>query len=196
MLQLRTDLQYRQSDYGCLLYTSREAGIKVLDWDTPATEDLVDASIHQISDKELGEHCVDKLVEYMGTEEGEYAIITGGLSAANLNAWIKYAREYAEEKFPNLKLVADPYPTDEKQDVALSTAKDVMKAYPDLKGFILSLIHIYLFYTPDQLIILSGVHKTEPHVFIVQEREGGTVADHHTVADTGVEDILSGYGVF
>ena len=72
----------------------------------------------------------------MGTDEGEYAIITGGLSAANLNAWIKYAREYAEEKFPNLKLVEDPYPTDEKQDVALSTAKDVMKAYPDLKGFI------------------------------------------------------------
>ena len=49
----------------------------------------------------------------MGTDEGEYAIITGGLSAANLNAWIDAAKARQEEKYPNLKLVADPFPTDE-----------------------------------------------------------------------------------
>lgn len=117
-----------------VLKKAREADIKVLDWDTEATKDLVDASVHQISDQELAEHLIDKMVEYMGTEEGDWAIITGGLSASNLNAWIQYGKDYAAEKYPKLNLVADPYPTDEKQDVALSTTKDILKAYPDVKG--------------------------------------------------------------
>lgn len=118
-----------------VLKKAREAGILVLDWDTEATKDLVDASVHQISDKGLGEHLVDLMVAGMG-EEGDYAIITGGLSASNLNAWIGYAKDYAAEKYPGLNLVADPYPTDEKQDVALSTAKDILKAYPEVKGLL------------------------------------------------------------
>lgn len=117
-----------------VLKKAREAGILVLDWDTEATKDLVDASVHQISDQGLAEHLVDAMVENMGTEEGDWAIITGGLSASNLNAWIGFARDYAAEKYPGLNLVADPYPTDEKQDVALSTAKDILKAYPDVKA--------------------------------------------------------------
>lgn len=117
-----------------VLKKAHEAGILVLDWDTEATKDLVDASVHQISDQELAEHLVDKMVENMGTEEGDWAIITGGLSASNLNTWIQFGRDYAAEKYPDLNLVADPYPTDEKQDVALSTTKDILKAYPDVKG--------------------------------------------------------------
>lgn len=117
-----------------VLKKAKDAGILVLDWDTPATPELVDASIHQISDQELAEHMVDKMVEYMGTEEGEWAILTGGLSAQNLNTWIDFGKKYAESKYPKLKLVADPFPTDEKQDVALSTTKDIMKAYPNVKG--------------------------------------------------------------
>lgn len=116
-----------------VLKKAREAGIKVLDWDTEATKDLVDASVHQISDQGLAEHLIDKMVEGMG-EEGDWAILTGGLSASNLNTWIKYGKEYAEAKYPGLNLVADPYPTDEKQDLALATTKDILKAYPEVKG--------------------------------------------------------------
>jgi ABC-type sugar transport system substrate-binding protein len=119
-----------------VLKKAKDAGILVLDWDTEATKDLVDASIHQISDKEFGEHMLQSMVDNMGTEEGEWAIVTGGLSASNLNAWIKYAEDYAKEKYPKLELVADPFPTDEKQDVAISTTKDIMKAYPDVKGIL------------------------------------------------------------
>lgn len=119
-----------------VLKKAREAGILVLDWDTEATKDLVDASVHQIDDKELGEHLAQKLVDYMGTEEGEYAIITGSLSASNLNTWIGYAKDYMETKYPKMKLVTDPIGTDEKQTEALSKTKDLIKAYPDLKGII------------------------------------------------------------
>ncbi|MDD3362991.1 MAG: autoinducer 2 ABC transporter substrate-binding protein [Hespellia sp.] len=119
-----------------VLKKARDAGIIILDWDTAADPSLVDASIHNIDDVAFGEHMMQDLVKFMGTDDAQYAIITGGLSAENLNGWIAAAQAYAEKNYPNLELVADPYPTDEKQDVAYSTTQDVMKAYPDVKGIL------------------------------------------------------------
>lgn len=116
-----------------VLKKAQDAGIKILDWDSEANKDLVDLSIHQIDDQEYAEHMMEGLAKLMG-EKGEYAILTGGLSADNLNTWIKFGKAYQEEKYPEMKLVADPFPTDEKQDVALSTTKDIMKAYPEVTG--------------------------------------------------------------
>jgi len=119
-----------------VLKKAREAGILVLDWDTPADKKLVDYSVHQIDDQAYGEHIVDLLVEEMGTEKGDYAILTGGLSAANLNTWIDYGLDYAKEKYPDLNLVTERIPTDEKQQEAYSKTLNLLRAYPDLKGII------------------------------------------------------------
>ena len=119
-----------------VLQQAKAAGILVLDWDTPTDINVVDASIHQIDDKVLGEHLFNKLVEKMGTDTGEYAIVTGGLSAANLNTWIDYGLSYAKEKYPNLKLVTDKIPSDEKQQEAYTKTLDLLKAYPNIKGII------------------------------------------------------------
>lgn len=119
-----------------VLKKAKDAGILVLDWDTPVDVNVVDASIHQIDDQELGEHLFDSLVEQMGTDTGDYAIVTGGLSAANLNSWIDFGMEYAKTKYPNLNLVTDKIPTDEKQQEAYSKTLDLVKTYPDLKGII------------------------------------------------------------
>ncbi len=119
-----------------VLQQAKAAGILVLDWDTPTDINVVDASIHQIDDKVLGEHLFNKLVEKMGTDSAEYAIVTGGLSAANLNSWIDYGLSYAKEKYPNLKLVTDKIPSDEKQQEAYTKTLDLIKAYPNIKGII------------------------------------------------------------
>jgi ABC-type sugar transport system substrate-binding protein len=119
-----------------VLKKAREQGILVMDWDTPADLSVVDLSIHQIDDKEYGEHIFDLLVEAMGTDNAEYAIITGGLSAANLNLWIDNGLAYAKEKYPNLKLVTERVPSDEKQQVAYAKALELVKAYPNLKGIV------------------------------------------------------------
>ena len=119
-----------------VLRKAREAGILVLDWDTTADPSLTDCSVHQVNDQHFGEHMVDKLVEYMGTDTGDIALVTGGLSAANLNTWIKASQDYIAANFPNLNIVADPFPTDEKQDVAFSTTKDIMRAYPEVIGIL------------------------------------------------------------
>ena len=118
-----------------VLMKARQAGILVMDFDTPADPNVVDYSIHQIDDQQYGEHIWDLLVKYMGSS-GDYAIVTGGLSAANLNSWIKSGETYAKTKYPNLHLVTDPVATDEKQQVAYQKTLDLFKAYPKLKGIV------------------------------------------------------------
>lgn len=118
-----------------VLKKAKDAGILVLDWDTPADQSVVELSVHQIDDKVYSEHIIDKLVENMG-DTGEYAIITGGLSANNLNSWIDAGAAYAKTKYPNLKLVTDKVPTDEKQQVAYQKTLELIKAYPNLKGIL------------------------------------------------------------
>ncbi|MCM8922422.1 MAG: substrate-binding domain-containing protein, partial [Candidatus Thiodiazotropha sp.] len=96
---------------------------------------VVDLSVHQIDDQEYGQHIWDLLVEQMG-DTGDYAIVTGGLSAANLNRWIDASLNYAKKKYPGLNLVTTRVPTDEKQQVAYQKTLDLIKAYPNLKGII------------------------------------------------------------
>lgn len=119
-----------------VLQKAKKAGILVLDWDTPVNNPIIDASIHQIDDKEFGEHLVDALVKSMGTDTGDFAYMTGGLSASNLNSWYDAGMAYAKTKYPNLHLVTDKIPSDEKQQEAYSKTLDLIKAYPNLKGII------------------------------------------------------------
>ncbi len=118
-----------------VLQKARDKGILILDWDTPAEQSVVDYSVHQIDDVEYGEHYIDLLVERMG-DTGDFAIVTGGLSAANLNSWIDAALSYAGEKYPNLNLVTDVVGSDEKQQIAYQKTLELLKAYPDLKGML------------------------------------------------------------
>lgn len=119
-----------------VLQDAKDKGILVVDWDTQADESVTDASIFNVVDKDFGEHLVDKLVEYMGTDEADIAIITGGLSAANLNAWIDAGTEYMKTEYPKLNLVSDPIPSNESQDEAYQKTKDLMTAYPTVKGIL------------------------------------------------------------
>ncbi|BCG57574.1 autoinducer 2 ABC transporter substrate-binding protein [Paenibacillus sp. URB8-2] len=119
-----------------VLKRAKDQGIHVMDWDTPADQSVVELSVHQIDDEIFGRTMMDKLVEKIGSDSGEFAILTGGMSAANLNTWIGWAKKQAEEKYPNMKLVNDKIATDEKQQVAYQKTLDLLKAYPDLKGLL------------------------------------------------------------
>ena len=120
---------------GAALMEAEEAGIMVMDWDSQCGEAVTSASIYNVVDKDFGEHMVDKLVEFMG-EEGDYAIITGGEDAQNLNSWIDAGRKYAETAYPGLNLVTVPIPSNEVEDEAYSITLDLLNSYPDLKGIL------------------------------------------------------------
>ncbi|ALX49003.1 autoinducer 2 ABC transporter substrate-binding protein [Lentibacillus amyloliquefaciens] len=117
-----------------VLQKAKDQGIHVMDWDTPANE--VDLSVKQVDDEEFGRHMAEKLVEAMGTEEGNIAVLTGGLAAANLNAWIDAARAELDENYPGIEIVTEKIPTDEKQQVAYQKTLDLIKSYSDLDGIL------------------------------------------------------------
>lgn len=119
-----------------VLNSARDAGILVMDWDTPADKEDVDFSVNSVDPVEYGQAIWDCLVKAMGTDSGQYAVITGGLEAAGLNMWIDAGLEYAKEQYPNLELVTERIPSDEQQQVAYQRALELVKTYPDLKGII------------------------------------------------------------
>ena len=62
--------------------------------------------------------------------EGEFAIITASLSAANQNGWIKHRKARLAEKYLDLKLAAiQP----SEGDRAFAETQTVMKVYPNVK---------------------------------------------------------------
>jgi simple sugar transport system substrate-binding protein len=112
-----------------------EMGVKTIAWDVPGAPGAFDYEVLAVADQPYGEAIIDQLVKYMGPE-GEYAIITGGLNAENLNTWIKYGQDYAKAKYPGLKLVTDIIPSEEQEQIAYQKALEVIKAYPNLKGIV------------------------------------------------------------
>ena len=63
--------------------------------------------------------------------KGDFAIVTGALSAANQNQWIEFIKQRMA-KYPGLKL-ATIRPSDDDRDKAFAETQTVLKVYPDVK---------------------------------------------------------------
>lgn len=116
------------------LRKAQAAGIKVVTYDADAQPDARSFFVNQATAQGIGEKLIDTAAELVG-EEGEFAIITGTLTAANLNEWIKYIKERQAEKYPNMRLV-DVKPCDDQKDKAQQEATNLLSAYPNLKAII------------------------------------------------------------
>jgi rhamnose transport system substrate-binding protein len=110
---------------------AKEKGIKVLTWDADGDKDSRDWFVNQATAEQIGNALVDTMAKDSGGK-GKFAIITATLTAANQNEWMKYMKERLK-KYPGMSLVPTK-PSNEDQKLAFSTAQDLMKAYPDLKG--------------------------------------------------------------
>ena len=110
---------------------AKEKGIKVITWDADGDKDSRDWFVNQATAEQIGNALVDTMAKDSGAK-GKFAIITATLTAANQNEWIKYMKERLK-KYPGMTLIATK-PSNEDQKLAFSTAQDLMKAYPDLKG--------------------------------------------------------------
>lgn len=116
------------------LKKAQAAGIKVVTYDADARTDARSFFVNQATAKGIGEQLCDTAASLTGGE-GEFAIITGTLTAANLNEWIKYIKEQQAAKYPNMKFV-DIKPCDDQKDKAQQEATNLLSAYPNLKGII------------------------------------------------------------
>ncbi len=116
------------------LKKAQSAGIKVVTFDADAQPDARSFFVNQATPQGIGEQLMDTAASLTGGE-GEFAIITGTLTAANLNEWIKYIKEHQAAKYPNMKLV-DLKPCDDQKDKAQQEATNLLSAHPNLKAIV------------------------------------------------------------
>lgn len=112
-----------------------EEGIVRVTHESP-NQNFHDYNVEMIDNEAFGRAALERMVEAMGAEEGQFVIYVGSLTVPAHNIWADAALELAEEKYPGLELVADRYPVAEDQNLARQTANEILTAYPDLKGFL------------------------------------------------------------
>ncbi|HXG68796.1 MAG TPA: substrate-binding domain-containing protein, partial [Blastocatellia bacterium] len=114
-----------------VLRKARERGIKVITWDADAEKDARDFFINQATPQGIGYTLTDEAARILNGQ-GEFAIITASLSAANQNEWIKYIKERLAQKYPELKLVAIQ-PSEGDRDRAFAETQTILKVYPNVR---------------------------------------------------------------
>ena len=117
-----------------VLERARAAGIKVITHESPKQKNA-DYDFELASSKGFGEAYGKRLVEALGGK-GEYAVFVGSLTVPLHNAWADAANAYIKANAPGMTLVGDRYGVAENVDQSRSTALDLMRAHPDLKGFL------------------------------------------------------------
>jgi rhamnose transport system permease protein len=114
-----------------VLRKARGRGIKVLTWDADAEPDARDFFVNQATPQGIANALTDEAARLLNSS-GEFAIITGALSAANQNEWIAFIKKRLAEKYPTLKL-ATIRPSDDDRDKAFAETQTIMRVYPAVK---------------------------------------------------------------
>ena len=114
-----------------VLRKARERGIKVLTWDADAEPDARDFFVNQATPEGIGNTLTDEAARLLGGK-GEFAIITGALSAANQNEWISFIEKRVAEKHPGLKKVTIR-PSDDDRDKAFAETQTILRVHPNVK---------------------------------------------------------------
>lgn len=114
------------------LRKARAKGIHVLTFDADAQKNAREFFVDQCTPKSVGYALVDEMAAQVGPD-APVAIVTGSLTAANQNEWIKYMKERMAAKYPKMKIVVTK-PSQEDQQLAFQVTQDLLKAYPSVKG--------------------------------------------------------------
>jgi rhamnose transport system substrate-binding protein len=114
-----------------VLRKARQRGIHVLTWDADAEPDARDYFVNQATPEGIANTLTDEAARLLA-DKGEFAIITGALSAANQNEWIAFIKKRVAEKHPGLKL-ATIRPSDDDRDKAFAETQTLLKVYPQMR---------------------------------------------------------------
>ncbi len=114
-----------------VLRKARERGIHVLTWDADAAPDARDYFINQATPEGIGNTLTDEAARLMNGR-GEFAIVTGALSAANQNRWIDAVKARLAAKYPDLKLLTIR-PSDDERDKAFAETQTILRVYPNVR---------------------------------------------------------------
>ncbi|HEY4048082.1 MAG TPA: substrate-binding domain-containing protein [Acidobacteriaceae bacterium] len=114
-----------------VLRKARQHGIPVLTWDADAEPDARDYFLNQATPEGIANALTDEAARLL-SGDGQFAIITGALSAENQNEWIMFIKKRVAAKYPRLTL-ATVQPSDDDRDKAFSQTQTILKVFPRVK---------------------------------------------------------------
>ena len=114
-----------------VLRKARARGIHVLTWDADAEPDAREFFVNQATPEGIANTLTDEAARLL-QNSGEFAVITGALTAANQNEWIKFIKQRLADRYPRLTLVTIR-PSDDDRDTAFAEAQTILKVYPGVK---------------------------------------------------------------
>lgn len=117
-----------------VLRKAQARGIDVVSWDADAKPDARAFFVNQATAEGIGTTLADEGARLAGGS-GRYAIITASLTDSNQNEWIKFIQARMAEKHPVMKLAAI-HPSEGQRDRAMTEARNIVRAYPDVKVII------------------------------------------------------------
>lgn len=118
------------------LQKARDAGIKVVSFDSDVATDSRTFFLNQADTTLIGNQMLVAMAQMIGNE-GEFAILSSTQTAVNQNAWIASMRNKLQNdsQYAKMKLVTVAY-GEEKADINAQAALQLVRAYPNLKGII------------------------------------------------------------
>jgi ABC-type sugar transport system substrate-binding protein len=124
-------------DKGSISTALRKAqakGIKVITYDADALPDARQFFVNQATPQGIGYGLMDETAR-LCESNGDFAIITASLTAANQQEWQKYIQEDLAKNYPNMKLLA-VRPCDDSKDKAQAETTALLSANPSLKAIL------------------------------------------------------------
>ena len=118
-----------------VLKKAMDNGIVVITHESPSQKNC-DFNIEAFDNIGYGAYMMDELAKVMG-EEGEYVTMVGFLTSASQNEWADAAVARQKEKYPEMTLIeVERVETEDSMEIAYEKAKELLKTYPNLKGFL------------------------------------------------------------
>ena len=119
---------------GDALNEARDAGVKVVTFDSDTEPEFRDLYINQATSEGIAKTQVDLIADQIG-DSGEIAILSAAANATNQNAWIDLMEKELAASHPDIELVDTVYGDDDDQTSFDKTAA-LLQSHPDLKGII------------------------------------------------------------
>jgi rhamnose transport system substrate-binding protein len=119
---------------GSALNQARQAGTKVVTFDSDTDPQYRDVFVNQASAEGIAKVQVDMMAKQIG-DSGQIAILSAAANATNQNAWIALMKKDLAANHPNIQLVDTVYGNDDDQ-TSFDKTSALLQSHPDLKGII------------------------------------------------------------
>ena len=116
------------------LNQARDAGVKVITFDSDVEADCRDMFVSQADAAGIAKAQVDLIAEQIDGD-GEIAILSAAANATNQNEWISLMEEELAANYPDIELVDTVYGDDDDQK-SFDQTEALLSEHPDLEGII------------------------------------------------------------